>query len=315
MIEDRSKLTTEKRNVRSSDIDRRTTLQIVDIINAEDARVAPAVAKERKRIAEAVDIIVDRLRRGGRLFYVGAGTSGRLGVLDASECPPTFGTKPSLVQGIIAGGRGALVRSAEGAEDHPADGAAALDASGVTDRDAVVGIAACGLTPFVHGAVKHARRLKAAAIFITCSPEATGHITADVVINPVVGAEVVTGSTRMKAGTATKLVLNTLTTAAMIRLGKVYGNLMVDLRATNAKLRERSERIVMSLAGLTRPRARRLLASAGGSVKVALVMDARKVSASGARRLLAKSGGMLRGAMEAGQAQARPAGRRRGGAV
>jgi len=298
MATDRSKLTTEKRNPRTADIDRRSVLEIVDAINAEDARVAGAVQKERRRIAAGVEIIVEGFRRGGRLFYVGAGTSGRLGVLDAAECPPTFGTRPSQVQGIIAGGRRALVRAIEGAEDRPADGAAALDRKRVRPADVVVGIAACGLTPFVRGALRRARRIGCATIFVTCSPEARTAVPADVVINPVVGPEVVTGSTRMKAGTATKLVLNTLTTAAMIRTGKVYGNWMVDLKATNEKLRDRSERIVMALTGLPRPKARRLLAAAGGEVKTAIVMHARDVDRTGARKLLADAGGSLRAAIE-----------------
>jgi len=298
MLKDRSKLTTEKRNPRSRDVDRRTTLQIVDVISAEDRRVAPAVGRQRRRIAAAVDVIVERLRRGGRLFYVGAGTSGRLGVLDASECPPTFGTRPALVQGIIAGGRRALVRAVEGAEDDPAGGAAAVDRHHLGADDVLVGIAACGITPFVLGAMKRARRRGAATVFVTCAPEAVQGVPADVIINPVVGPEVVTGSTRMKAGTATKLVLNTLTTATMIRLGKVYGNLMVDLRATNAKLRERSERIVMELTGLSRARARALLDRAGGAVKVAVVMHARGVGRRAARRLLARRGESLREAIE-----------------
>ena len=297
-MKDLSRLTTEKRNDRSRDIDRRSTLEIVDAINAEDALVAPAVHRERRRIAAAVDLIAASLRGGGRLFYVGAGTSGRLGVLDASECPPTFGVRPSLVQGIIAGGRRALVRSAEGAEDHPADGAAEIDKRGVGDRDVVVGIAACGLTPFVRGAVARGRRLGAATAFVTCSPEIRRQVAADVVICPVVGPEVVTGSTRMKAGTATKLVLNTLTTAAMILVGKVYGNLMVDLRATNDKLRDRSERIVMELTGLTRRAARKLLAGAGGELKTAIVMHVRAADAPAARKLLAEADGLLRAAIE-----------------
>ncbi len=297
-MKDRSRLTTERRNPRSAEIDRLSTLQIVDAINAEDMLVAPAVRAERRRIAAAVEIIVRSLRHGGRMFYVGAGTSGRLGVLDASECPPTFGVRPSLVQGIIAGGRRALVRSAEGAEDFAADGAAAIDKRGVKASDVVVGIAACGLTPFVRGAGRRARRIGAATIFVTCSPEVKAAARADVVICPFVGPEVVTGSTRMKAGTATKLVLNTLTTAAMIRLGKVYGNLMVDLKATNAKLLDRSERIVMELTGLSRPRARRLLAGANGEVKTAIVMHARGAGRRQARRLLADAKGSLRRAIE-----------------
>ncbi len=290
---DRAKLTTERRNPRSRRIDRLTSLQVVDLINAEDAEVAAAVRRQRRRIAAAVEMIAASFRGGGRLFYVGAGTSGRLGVLDAAECPPTFGSPPRRVQGVIAGGRRALVRSAEGAEDHAADGAAAIDKRKVRAADVVVGIAACGLTPFVRGALARARRRGAGTVFLTCAPEAAD-ADADVVINPVVGPEVVTGSTRMKAGTATKLVLNTLTTAAMIRTGKVYGNLMVDLRATNAKLRDRSERIVMELTHLKRPRARRLLQGARGRVKAALVMHFREVGYRAACKLLDQADGFLR---------------------
>jgi N-acetylmuramic acid 6-phosphate etherase len=301
MMRRRSALpTTEKRNVRSERIDELSTERIVELINSEDRLVAPAVAKERKRIAAAVDMIVERFGRGGRLIYVGAGTSGRLGVLDASECPPTFGVRSSLVQGIIAGGRGALVRSVEGAEDHGEDGAAAIEKKGVGPADVVVGLAACGLTPYVHGALKRARKVGAATIFITCAPEAVERIPAEIIINPVVGPEVVTGSTRMKAGTATKLVLNTLTTAAMIRLGKVHGNLMVDLMATNEKLRDRSERIVMELTGLSRRRARRLLERAGGKVKAAIVMHFRKADAVAAEAILRAGGQSLRRAIEEG---------------
>ena len=297
MIKDRSKLTTEKRNARSRGIDRLSTLGIIDVLNREDARVPVAVARQRRAIARAVDVIVERFRRGGRLFYVGAGTSGRLGVLDASECPPTYGTPPAMVQGIIAGGRRALVRSIEGAEDREEDGAAALRRKRVRAADTVVGIAACGITPFVRGAVREAQRVGAATIFVTCAPEARRHIGARIIISPVVGPEVVTGSTRMKAGTATKLVLNMLTTAAMIRLGKVHDNLMVDLRATNAKLRDRSQRIVMEVTGVRRPRAKALLKQARGWAKVAILMHFRKVDFEGAERLLDKCGGSLRAAI------------------
>jgi N-acetylmuramic acid 6-phosphate etherase len=290
--------TTEKRNSASENIDRLSTQQVVDLINAEDALVPMAVARQSKQIAAAIDLIVARFKEGGRLFYVGAGTSGRLGVLDASECPPTFGVPPSLVQGIIAGGRRALVRSAEGAEDYSEDGAAAIEKKRVRARDIVVGLAACGMTPFVHGALKQARRIGAATIFVTCAPEAVEHIPAEIIINPVVGPEVVTGSTRMKAGTATKLVLNTLTTGAMIRLGKVYGNLMVDLRATNEKLRDRSIRIVMELTGLSRAKGKRLLDAADGKVKTAIVMYFRKVDMPTAIRILDESGQLLRRAVE-----------------
>ncbi len=298
---DRSKLTTERRNPRTGDLDRLDTLGIVDALNAEDACVAGAVAAEREALAAAVDLIAGRLGEGGRLFYVGAGTSGRLGVLDASECPPTFGVRPSRVQGIIAGGRRALVRSAEGAEDSAADGEAELDRRGATAGDAVVGIAACGLTPYVRGAVGRARQLGAATVFVTCSPEVKAAVAADVVVCPVVGPEAVTGSTRLKAGTATKMVLNTLTTAAMVRLGKVYGNLMVDLRATNEKLRDRAERIVMEIAGLGRPAARDLLAEAKGEVKVALAMHARDVGRRRAKELLRQAGGRLREVIDGGR--------------
>jgi len=296
-MKDRSKLTTEKRNPKTADIDRMSSLEIVDLLNAEDRKAAPAVGKERKRIAAAIDIIVESFRVGGRLFYVGAGTSGRLGVLDASECPPTFSTKPSMVQGIIAGGRRALVRAVEGAEDYAEDGAAAVDKKNLKPRDTLVGIAACGMTPYVHGAMQRARRIGARTIFVTCAPEARQYITADVIINPVVGPEAITGSSRLKAGTATKLVLNALTTGAMIRFGKVYGNLMVDLTITNEKLQERSERIVMKLAGVGRPKARQLLKQADGIVKVAIVMHFRKSSPEDARALLAQCDGSLRRAI------------------
>jgi len=285
-MKDRSRLTTEKRNPRSRRLDRMDTLEIVDVINAEDARVVPAVAKHRKEIASAAELITERLQRGGRLIYVGAGTSGRLGVLDASECPPTFGSRPSMVQGIIAGGRRALVRSVEGAEDYAEDGRAAVNAKRITGRDVVVG-----------GAVKRGREVGAATVLVTCSPESARCASADIVISPVVGPEVVTGSTRMKAGTATKLVLNTLTTTVMIKLGKVYDNLMVDLRATNEKLRDRSERIVMELAGVGRQKARKLLVGAGGAVKVALVMFFRDVSAARARKILNSANQSLRKAI------------------
>ena len=290
--------TTEKRNRASENIDKLSTKQIVDLINSEDAIVPAAVARQSKQIAAAIDLIVEHFRKGGRLFYVGAGTSGRLGVLDASECPPTFGVSPSLVQGIIAGGRRALVRSVEGAEDFPDDGIAAINKKRVRSKDIVIGLAACGMTPFVHGALKQARQIGAATIFITCAPEAVEHIPAEIIINPVVGPEVVTGSTRMKAGTATKLVLNTLTTGAMIKLGKVHGNLMVDLKATNEKLRDRSVRIVMEMTKLNRPSARRLLAKAQGQVKAAIVMHFRRTNLAGALKILDECDQFLRKAIE-----------------
>ena len=293
-MKDRSTLTTEKRNPRSRGIDHLDALGIVDVINAEDTQVAAAVGRERKRLAVAVEIIVERFRRGGRLIYVGAGTSGRLGVLDASECPPSFSVPRTMVQGIIAGGRRALVRSAEGCEDIAEDGATEIDRKRVGEKDTVCGIAACGLTPFVHGAVKRARQLGAATLFVTCSPEVKRLVKADVVLCPVVGPEVLTGSTRMKAGTATKLVLNTLTTASMIRLGKVHDSLMVDLKATNAKLRDRAERILMAVTAVSRTRARALLERAHGEAKTAIVMHERRVDYAEARRLLTAGNGLLR---------------------
>ena len=289
---------TEKRNRRSENIDQLSTQEIVDLINAEDMLVAPAVRKQRKNIAAAVEMIVERFRRGGRLFYVGAGTSGRLGVLDASECPPTFGVPPSLVHGIVAGGRRALVRAIEGAEDKPDDGAQAIIKNKVQTKDVVVGIAACGMTPYVRAALRQAIKIGAGTIFVTCAPETAKHIPAEIVINPVVGPEVITGSTRMKAGTATKLVLNTLTTTAMIKMGKVYGNLMVDLNATNEKLRDRSERIIMQMTGLSRAKARRLLRQAKRKVKPAIVMHFRNVNLQQACTILDRCGQSLRKAME-----------------
>jgi N-acetylmuramic acid 6-phosphate etherase len=289
--------TTEKRNPRSTRIDTLSTLEIVDLINSEDRTVPQAVGSQRERIAAAIDLIVDCFRESGRLFYVGAGTSGRLGVLDASECPPTFGVQPSLVQGIIAGGRRALVRSIEGAEDHADDGAKAIDKKRVGPNDVVVGLAACGMTPFVRGALQRARQIGAATVFVTCAPEAVKSLAVDIIINPVVGPEVITGSTRMKAGTATKLVLNTLTTAAMIKLGKVHGNLMVDLRAVNNKLRDRSVRIVMELTGLARAKAQALLKRADGQLKAAVVMHFRRVDLDRALTILERNDQILRRAI------------------
>jgi N-acetylmuramic acid 6-phosphate etherase len=286
---------TERRNPRTAAIDLASPLEIADLIAAEDRGVPEAVAAERERIARAIELAEQTFRAGGRLFYVGAGTSGRLGVLDASECPPTFGTDPEMVQGIIAGGPAALTRAQEGAEDPPADGARAVDDHGVTARDFVVGIAASGTTPYVRGALERAREIGARTAIVACSPPPAALVAAvDVAIVPIVGPEVVTGSTRLKAGTATKLVLNAITTGAMIRLGKTYGNLMVDLRATNEKLRDRSERIVVEVCGVSRDEARTLLADAGGVVKTAIVMQKRGLSRADAERALADAGGVVR---------------------
>lgn len=290
--------TTEESNRKSENIDKLSTLKIVELINSQDKFIAPAVGKEKKNIAKAVEMIVKAFRQGGRLFYVGAGTSGRLGVLDASECPPTFGVKPTLVQGIIAGGRRALVRAVEGAEDKEKDGADAIIKKRVRSKDVVAGIAACGLTPFVRGVLKQASKIKAGTILITCSRNTTDNIPAEIIINPVVGPEVICGSTRMKAGTATKLVLNTLTTTAMIKMGKVYGNLMVDLNASNQKLRDRSVRIVSQLTGLPPAAAKKLLEKAKGKVKPAIVMHFRKTDFQRAVSILKQSGHSLRKAIE-----------------
>ena len=287
---------TERRNPRSATIDTASSLEIVDLIGGEDAGVPAAVAQAREQIARAIDLIEAAFRAGGRLVYVGAGTSGRLGVLDAAECPPTFGTPPEMVVGVIAGGYPALVRSVEGAEDDVNAGLGEMDARKVGSNDVVVGIAASGTTPFVRAALSQAQTLGARTALVTCAdPPQLLQETCDVCIVVKVGPEVVTGSTRMKAGTATKLVLNTLTTGAMIRLGKTYGNLMVDLRAWNDKLIDRSHRIVMETTGLPREQAGAVLEAAGGRVKTAIVMARRGVGSEEADRLLVEHQGRLRG--------------------
>jgi len=286
---------TEQRNPRSERIDVASSLEIVDIMNAEDARVAGVVRGQREQIARAIDLIVGAFKAGGRLLYVGAGTSGRLGVLDATECPPTFGVPPTMVTGVIAGGYPALVKSAEGAEDDVNAGMVAMDTAQVTNRDVVVGIAASGTTPYVRAALGKAQTLGATTVLLTCAmPPKVLAETCDVIINPVVGPEVLTGSTRLKAGTATKLVLNTLSSGAMIRLGKAFGNLMVDLMALSAKLHDRGERIVMEVGGVSREEARQAIERAKGSVKLAIVMVRRKVDAAEARRLLETADGFVR---------------------
>jgi N-acetylmuramic acid 6-phosphate etherase len=286
---------TERRNPRSSTIDTASALEIVDLIGAEDASVPVAVARAREEIARTIDLIEAAFRAGGRLIYVGAGTSGRLGVLDAAECPPTFGTPPEMVVGIIAGGFPALVRSIEGAEDDVNAGIAEMDSRRVGSQDIVIGIAASGTTPFVRAALSRAQTLGARTALVSCStPPELLQETCDVCITLLVGPEIVTGSTRMKSGTATKLVLNTLTTGAMIRLGKIYGNLMVDLRAWNDKLIDRGQRIVMETTGLGREEAREVIQRADGNVKTAIVMARRGVSREEAERLLETHAGRLR---------------------
>jgi len=293
-MKDRSKLITEQRNPKTLDIDSKSTSEIVDIINTEDSNVIDAVNKERRNITKAVDLIVASFRGGGRLFYVGAGTSGRLGVLDASECPPTFGTDPELVKGIIAGGNDALTRSIEGAEDRHEDGEQAVREYAVKPEDTVVGIATGGTTPFVHGALVQANSIGATTIFLCCNPDTEPAEKVDVIIRPITGPEVIAGSTRMKAGTATKLILNTLTTASMIKMGKVYENLMIDLQVKNVKLKDRAERIIMILTDLDRNSADKLLTKANGNVKTAIVMHKLQTGYEKAMNKLEKHNGFVR---------------------
>jgi N-acetylmuramic acid 6-phosphate etherase len=286
---------TERRNPRTQAIDLADPLGIVDLMIAEDRTVVDSVATQRDHIAQAIAFAEETFRAGGRLFYVGAGTSGRLGVLDASECPPTFGTPPEMVQGIIAGGPAALTSAQEGAEDNLDQARIDLAARGVRAGDLVVGIAASGTTPYVRVALEHARSVGARTVIVACSPPPSETLhQADIAIVAITGPEVVTGSTRLKAGTATKLILNMITTGAMIRLGKTFGNLMIDLRATNVKLVDRSERIVAEVSGITREQARELIDRAGGSVKLAIVMHALGVEKDEAQRKLDEGGGVVR---------------------
>jgi N-acetylmuramic acid 6-phosphate etherase len=289
--------TTESRNPASEQIDSLPPLDIVRLINAEDARVAEAVGREAEPIARAIEIIAERLQQGGRLVYLGAGTSGRLGVLDASECPPTFSVPAGMVVGIIAGGSAALTQAIEGAEDDRDQGARDLAAIGLSAGDVLVGIATSGRTPYVLGGLAYARSLGAATIGLACNRGTELTAACDLMIAPVVGPEVISGSTRMKAGTATKLVLNTLTTGAMILLGKTYGNLMVDLRATNSKLVSRTRRIVAELTGLSEASAESLLAQCGGELKTAVVAQRLGISPELARERLSRHAGHLRAAL------------------
>jgi N-acetylmuramic acid 6-phosphate etherase len=292
-----ARLATEQRNPASTDLDTLTTEEALRLLNAQDKLVPLAVEHEIPYIAEAVEIIVHALSHDGRLIYVGAGTSGRLGVIDASECPPTFGTDPELVKGIMAGGPPAMFRSQEGAEDDAHAGREAIEKAMVTPRDVVCGIAASRRTPFVVGAVGRARELGAKTIYVTTNPRAQFDFEVDVAICPEVGPEVLMGSTRMKSGTAQKLVLNMLTTTAMVKLGKVYENMMVDLQQTNAKLVERSKRIIAMATGASYETSAETLAAAGGHVKTAIVMLKAGVGAEEARKRLAAASGFVRGAL------------------
>lgn len=291
-------LTTESANPASAKIDTLSALDIVRIINAEDASVATAVGRESEAIAAAVDMITERLRTGGRLFYIGAGTSGRLGVLDASECPPTFSTPPEMVVGVIAGGYDALHSAAEGVEDHPEIAVADLQARNFSSSDVLVGIATSGRTPYVIGGLQYAQQVGATAIGLACNPNSELARCSDLVIAPIVGPEVITGSTRMKAGTATKLVLNTLTTATMVRLGKTYGNLMVDLRATNTKLTARAQRLAAELTGLSEAEVVPHLEACDGELKTTVVAACCGVTPEEARQRLQAANGQLRVALE-----------------
>jgi N-acetylmuramic acid 6-phosphate etherase len=289
-------LLTEGRNPASNQIDSLSTLEMLKVINAADREVALAVEREIPAIAKAVDDIANRLEQGGRLFYLGAGTSGRLGVLDASECPPTFNTPPELVQGIIAGGDRALRWAVEKAEDSPEQGSIDLAESRFSGRDALVGIAASGMTPYVLGGINHAKQLGALTIGLSCVPGSPLSLVSDVAITPAPGPEVITGSTRMRAGTATKLVLNMLSTGTLIRLGYVYGNLMVNVQPTNRKLEDRAKRIIVSATGADYDEAGELLHQ-GGSVRAAIVMKKLGVDRNEAERRLAAANGKLRVAL------------------
>jgi N-acetylmuramic acid 6-phosphate etherase len=293
-------LLTEQRNPASEGIDALPVEEVLRIINAEDRKAAEAVGREIPAIARAVEATVERLKKGGRLFYIGAGTSGRLGVLDASECPPTYNVPPDLVQGIMAGGEAALSRSTEASEDDPVAGARDLLDRGFTPADTLVGIAASGRTPYVLGAVARARAMGALAIGISCTPASELSRAVDIAIEPLPGPEVVAGSTRMKAGTATKLVLNMLSTAVMIRLGHVYGNLMVNVQPKNAKLVDRARRIIAEAAGVSYEAAGELLEKSGGTVKTAIAMARLGVDRREAEKRLEAAGGRLSEALQHG---------------
>lgn len=294
-MNDRGHLLTEQVNAASAGLDALPLDQAFDVLNAEDARIATAVAAARREIVAAIELIVPRLRSGGRLFYVGAGTSGRLGVLDAAECPPTFLSDPDMVQGVISGGDAALKRSIENAEDDPHAGAAAMDERQVGQRDVVFGIAAGGTTPFVHGALKRGSECGAATIFLACVPAEQARDHADVSIRVLTGPEAITGSTRLKAGLATKMVLNAVSTLTMVQLGKVYGNLMVDVNALGCtKLTDRAIRTTMRVTGLPRDAAQQLLERAGWHVKTAIAVHALNIEPAEARRRLAAADGQLR---------------------
>jgi N-acetylmuramic acid 6-phosphate etherase len=296
----RGHLLTEQANPLSAQLDQLSSLALVDLFNQEDQRTLEAIAGAREALAQGIDAIAAAFSQGGHLYYVGAGTSGRLGVLDASECPPTFCTPPELVQGIIAGGASALVRSSEGLEDIDSDGAAAMAERRVRERDVVVGITAGGTTPYVHGALRAAKQRGATTIMMACVPAEQVPAEVDIDIRLPVGPELLAGSTRLKAGTVTKMALNILSTGAMVRLGKVYGNRMVDVAVTNSKLRDRALRILCDLTDLDRPAAADLLDRSGQKVKLALLMHLGQVDAETAAERLQRHQGHLRQAIQEG---------------
>jgi N-acetylmuramic acid 6-phosphate etherase len=300
---DWANLSTEQLNPASDTIDELPTVEMLAVINGEDAKVASALQRELSSLAEIVDMVTVALRAGGRLFYVGAGSSGRLGILDAAECPPTFGTDPEMVQALIAGGPGAVLRAVEGVEDDPNMGCRDVDRMGVRSNDVVIGIAASGVTPYVLGALSRAGSAGSKTVLLTCSEQVADQVTADVTVFMNVGPEVIAGSTRMKSGTATKMALNMISTGTMIRLGKTYGNLMVDLKPTNNKLRDRSRRILGLIAGVDPRQAEEQLQAAGGSLKVALVMALAGVGAGRASSTLAEHQGAVKPAVAAASRQ------------
>jgi N-acetylmuramic acid 6-phosphate etherase len=291
-------LTTEQNNPDSVAIDQMDPIEIARLMNREDHKVIVAVEKVLPAIAQAIDLVTKRVERGGRLIYIGAGTSGRLGVLDASECPPTFNTPPSLVVGLIAGGHRALTTAIEGAEDNSQAGAEDLRGVELNPSDVVCGIASSGRTPYVLGALAYARTIQAATIGVTCNQASELTAVCDVLVAPIVGPEILSGSTRLKAGTATKMVLNMISTGTMVRIGKTYGNWMVDLRATNVKLKDRSIRIVSGITGLGRNEAELLLATCDGEVKTAIVSHTLGISKQAAQKRLVESAGRLRNALD-----------------
>ena len=295
--ESRGHLLTEQINASSQNLDQLSSLELVDLFNREDVQTLLAIARSRESLAQAIDLTTAALQQGGRLFYVGAGTSGRLGVLDAAECPPTFCTPPELVQGIIAGGAGALVRSSEDLEDQAEDGATAIALRHVTHLDVIVGITAGGTTPYVQGALQAARQRGAKTVFIACVPVEQVEFEADVNIRLLVGPEILAGSTRLKAGTVTKMALNILSTTVMVKLGKVYGNRMIDVAVTNQKLQDRALRILMDLTEINREDAEILLEKSGKSVKLALLMQWTGLDAKSGQELLYQHQGQLRKAV------------------